>query len=56
MQCPGETGEVEVEGTIFDFGFSKNFDIQHRDQQRSVPKARSLDPNCQQLYKVARNL
>jgi hypothetical protein len=57
-QCllPSTFGKVEVEGTIFDFGFTKKFDIRHRDQQRSVPKAPSLDPNYQQLYKVARNL
>jgi hypothetical protein len=31
-----------IEGTIFDFGFSKKFDIRHRDRQRSVLKAPSL--------------
>ncbi len=35
-------GKVALEGTIFDFGFLKKFNIQHRDRQWSASKARTL--------------
>jgi hypothetical protein len=33
LTIPSTFGKVEVEGTIFEFGFSKKFGIRHRDRQ-----------------------